>query len=245
MGRLDGRTAIVTGGARGMGAAHVRVLTAEGANVVLGDIDEKGARLADELGDRVRFAVLDVADEVAWQTTVDFAERAFGPVSVLINNAAVLRLGVLEDTSAAEWRHVLDVNLTGTFLGIKAVAPSMRAAGGGSIVNISSVAGLTGVAPEWAYTASKWGIRGLTKVAAMELGGHGIRVNSIHPGTIRTPMIDGLDEDVVCRSFPIARLGEPSEVAAMMLFLVCDGTYCTGAEFVADGGMLAGIRVAQ
>lgn len=241
--RLANATAIVTGGAQGMGEAHVRALVDEGARVVLGDVDERGRDLAAELGDAVRFAHLDVADEAHWQSAVELAEGEFGPVSVLVNNAGVLALTSLADTTLEQWRRVLDVNLTGTFLGIRTVTPSMREAGGGAIVNISSIGGLIGIEPEWAYTASKWGVRGLTKTAAIELGRYGIRVNSIHPGMIRTRMIEGANEETASARYPIARFGSPEEVARLMLAIVCEATYSTGAEFVADGGMLAGIRV--
>lgn len=245
MRRLDNAAAIVTGGAQGMGEAHVRALVAEGARVVIGDVDTRGKQLADELGEAVRFARLDVTDQASWTEVVELAESEFGRVSVLVNNAGVVELTSLEDTTLERWQHVVDVNLTGTFLGIKSVTPSMTAAGGGVIVNVSSIGGLVGVEPEWAYTASKWGVRGLTKVAALELGHRGIRVNSLHPGMVRTRMIQGADESAMSSDYPIARFAAPEEIAKLMLAVVCEATYSTGSEFVADGGMLAGLRVGE
>ena len=240
---LEGRVAVVTGGARGMGASHVRALTEAGAQVVLGDVlDEDGAALAGDLAPGVRFAHLDVTREEDWTSCVALAEREFGPISVLVNNAGITSMAPLVDTTLADWQRVIDVNLTGTFLGMRAVAPSMRRAGGGSIVNVSSMGGLVAIHPSFAYTASKWGVRGLTKAAAIELGGDGIRVNSIHPGMIKTAMIDGADESAMAPLIPMARFGDPDEVARLVLYLVSDATYSTGSEFAVDGGILAGIR---
>jgi 3alpha(or 20beta)-hydroxysteroid dehydrogenase len=243
--RLDGRVAIVTGGARGMGEAHARALLGEGARVVIGDVLEaEGAALAAELGDDVRFVALDVTDEASWENAVAFTEDAFGPVSVLINNAGVLAIEPIAQLALAEWRRVIDTNLTGAFLGMKSVHPSMRRAGGGAIVNVSSMAAYIAVAPASAYTASKWGLRGLTKAAAIEFGPDDIRVNSLHPGMIMTPMIEGAaDEATQSARYPIPRFGRSEEVATTMLHIVCDATYSTGSEFCVDGGILAGIHV--
>ena len=245
MAKLDGRVALVTGGARGMGEAHARALAAEGARVVIGDVLEaEGAAVADELGDGARFAALDVTDEGSWRAAVSFAEDAFGPISVLVNNAGVLAVAPIAELAIEEWRRVLDTNLTGAFLGMKTVHPSMRRAGGGAIVNVSSMAAYIAVAPASAYTASKWGLRGLTKAAAIEFGPDSIRVNSLHPGMIMTPMIEGAaDEATQSARYPIPRFGRSEEVAATMLHIVCDATYSTGSEFCVDGGILAGIHV--
>lgn len=249
VGKLDGRVAIVTGGARGMGEAHARALLGQGARVVIGDVlEEQGAALAAELGDdaggRVRFVALDVTDEASWQAALGAAEDAFGPVSILINNAGVLAVEPIAQLALAEWRRVIDTNLTGAFLGMKTVHPSMKRAGGGAIVNVSSMAAYIAVAPASAYTASKWGLRGLTKAAALEFGPDGIRVNSIHPGMIMTPMIEGAaDEATQSARYPIPRFGRSEEVATTMLHIVCDATYSTGSEFCVDGGILAGIHV--
>src|SRR2546422_3788971 len=190
MKRFENRTVIVTGGAGGMGASHARGFVAEGANVVIADVlEQEGWTLADELGDHAFSSRLAVTSDAGWAATVAAAENAFGPVSVLINNAGIVRFGVIAETEPAVWRQVLDINLTGTYLGIRAVAPSMRKAGGGAIVNISSGAGFTATFGLAAYVASKWGVRGLTKTAALELGRDNIRVNSAHPGAIRTPIL--------------------------------------------------------
>ncbi len=247
MAKLDGRVALVTGGARGMGEAHARALAAEGARVVIGDLLEaEGAAVAGDLGDDARFTALDVTDEGSWQAAVSFAEDAFGPVSVLVNNAGVLAVAPIAELAIEEWRRVLDTNLTGAFLGMKTVHPSTRRAGGGAIVNVSSMAAYIAVAPASAYTASKWGLRGLTKAAALEFGPDNIRVNSIHPGMIMTPMIEGAaDEATQSARYPIPRFGRSEEVATTMLPIVCDATYSTGSEFCVDGGILAGIHVGE
>jgi 3alpha(or 20beta)-hydroxysteroid dehydrogenase len=244
MGLLDGRTAIVSGAARGMGAAHAELLAEEGARVVIADVlDDEGAALAERLGTQVaRFAHLDVTDADAWRKVVEDAESTFGPVRVLVNNAGIVGgFGPLESTDPELFRATLDVNLVGTFLGMRAAIPSMRQAGGGSIVNISSSIGMIGQGFVPAYVASKWGIRGLTKSAALELGREGIRVNSVHPGLTSTPMTEASDKDAETAPQPIARPAEPIEIARLVLFLASDhSSYSTGSEFVADGGVVAG-----
>ncbi|GAA3811053.1 SDR family oxidoreductase [Streptomyces phyllanthi] len=240
MGRLSERVAMVTGGARGIGAAVARLLAAEGAAVVVADIlEDEGTDLAAELGGRARYLSLDVSSEDGWQLAVAEAERESGPVSVLVNNAGIAAWGTMEEESLESFRRVIDVNLQGPWLGMRAVAPSLRRAGGGVIVNISSLAGLTGYAGVGSYAASKWGLRGLTKAAALELAPDGVRVCSVHPGAIRTPMTAGFDDSFVSGQ-PLPRFGEPEEVARMVLFIVTDATFSTGSEFVLDGGVLAG-----
>jgi 3alpha(or 20beta)-hydroxysteroid dehydrogenase len=240
---LDGVVAIVTGAARGMGESHVRGLAAAGARVVATDVlDDLGTALAEELGDSVIYRHLDVTDEAAWIEVVADAEATWGPVGVLVNNAGIVMFGSIVDLTVEQFQRTLDINLTGVFLGMHCVAPSMKRAGGGSIVNISSTAGLQGYANLGAYVASKWGVRGLTKTAALELGAFGIRVNSIHPGPIRTPMVGGLRDDLAAGA-PIPRIGEPSEVTALMLFIVQEATYSTGHEFIIDGGATVGSSV--
>ncbi|MGW0948420.1 SDR family oxidoreductase [Streptomyces sp. NPDC002623] len=240
MGRLDERVAIVTGGARGIGAAVARALAVEGAAVVVADILEpEGRSLAAELGGRSCYRALDVTSEDGWQRTVAETERELGAVSVLVNNAGIAAWGSMEDEPLDSFRRVIDVNLQGPWLGMRAVAPSLRRAGGGVIVNISSLAGLTSYAGIGSYAASKWGLRGLTKTAALELAPDGVRVCSVHPGAIRTGMTAGFG-DAYTAGQPLPRFGEPEEVARMVLFIVLDATYSTGVEFVLDGGILAG-----
>lgn len=237
---LDGAVAIVTGAARGMGAEHVRGLAAAGAKVLATDIlDAEGKALAGELGSAVMYRHLDVSDPAGWDTVVAQAEEAWGPVKVLVNNAGIVTWGPLDVLTPDDWRRTIDINLTGVFLGMRAAVPSMKRGGGGAIVNISSTAGLQGYPNLGAYVASKWGVRGLTKSAAVELGPANIRVNSIHPGPIRTPMIDGVDLAMVATQ-PIPRVGEPEEVTAMLLFILQEATYSTGHEFVVDGGTVIG-----
>ncbi|MEU1890825.1 SDR family oxidoreductase [Streptomyces pristinaespiralis] len=243
MRKLAGRVALVTGGARGIGKAVVRVFAEEGASVLITDVLEaEGRALQEETGAATRFCGADVTSETDWATAVTVAEREFGPVSVLVNNAGVVEFGSIEETDPAAFRRVLDINLVGPWLGMRAVAPSMRSAGGGVILNVSSTAGLMGYASLGAYVASKWGLRGLTKAAALDLAADDIRVCSIHPGPIRTPMTAGMDDSVTI-SQPIARFGTPQEVARMALFLAADATYSTGSEFVVDGGATTGSMV--
>jgi 3alpha(or 20beta)-hydroxysteroid dehydrogenase len=243
---LAGKVAIVTGGARGMGAAEVRRLHDAGATVVAADIlDDDGMQLAESLGERARYMHLDVTSEDAWLALVQAVEAEFGHLDVLVNNAGILKFNALADTPLEEFRQVLEVNLIGTFLGMKAAIPAMKRAGGGSIVNISSTEGLAGTVFCGAYTASKFGVRGITKVAAIEYGADKIRVNSVHPGGIDTPMTRAvMDEEgrkyVGKRVAGLKRMGEADEVAGVVLFLAGDdSSYCTGAEFVVDGGVTA------
>lgn len=241
---LNGVVALVTGGARGMGAEHVRGLARAGAIVVATDVlDVDGAALmtevASEFDGRVHYRHLDVTDDANWASVVADVEATLGPIGVLVNNAGIVTFGPIDAMSVADWQRTIDINLTGVWLGMHHVVPSMRRAGGGSIVNISSTAGLQGYANLGAYVASKWGVRGLTKTAALELGSDGIRVNSIHPGPIRTPMIAGLPDDMALAQ-PIPRVGEPAEVTAMLMYIVQEATYSTGHEFIVDGGAVIG-----
>jgi len=246
MQRFDNRTVIITGGARGMGASHARGFVAEGANVVIADVLQKeGRALADELGAHAIFSRLDVTSDRDWAATVATAEDAFGPVSVLVNNAGIVRFGPIAETEPAAWRRVIDINLTGSYLGIRAVVSSMRKAGGGAIVNTSAGAGMTGAFGVGAYVASKWGVRGMTKTAALELARDNIRVNSIHPGNVLTPMLGGSDAAEVgagaVRDLAIPRVAEPEEITRLVLFVASDeASFSTGSEFIADGGQLLG-----
>ena len=241
MGRVDDKVAIITGGAQGMGAADARLLVAEGAKVVIGDIlDEKGEALAAELGAAARYVHLDVSDEEQWQAAVDTAVKEFGKVNVLVNNAGIVQVGPLKSLDVEKWNRVLAVNLTGARLGIKAVLGPMKEAGGGSIINVSSIEGMRGASWVHSYVASKWGLRGLTKSAALELASDNIRVNSLHPGFIRTPMTKHFPDDMV--SAPLGRPGRPEEVATFVVFLASDeSSFSTGSEYVIDGGLITDV----
>ncbi|GAA4012864.1 glucose 1-dehydrogenase [Streptomyces plumbiresistens] len=241
MARLNGTVALVTGGARGIGAGVVRRLMEEGARVAIGDILEKeGEALAAELGDAARFVRLDVSDSSSWSQALDATRQAFGPVTLLVNNAGILTVRPLEETPEADIRRIYDVNLLGPFLGMQAVVPDMKEAGGGSIVNIASASGLIGMPMQAAYSSSKWGLRGLAKTAAVELGRYGIRVNSVHPGVIRSPLTAGLDE-AMFEVYAVARIGEPADIGDAVVFLASDeASFVTGADLPVDGGFVLG-----
>lgn len=237
MGKLDGKVALVTGGAKGMGASHCAALAAEGASVVVCDVlDELGSAVAKEIGGI--YLHLDVTSEGDWTAAVAATQKAYGPIDILINNAGVVGLGRVDTTELDEWNRIIGINLTGTFLGIHQCAESMKRAGSGVIVNISSTAGLVGYCDMSAYVASKWGVRGLTKSAALDLGRFNIRVVSIHPGIVETDMASGLAISFKRQAIP--RIGQSEEVAKLMLYLVSDATYSTGSEFVVDGGQTLG-----
>jgi 3alpha(or 20beta)-hydroxysteroid dehydrogenase len=237
MGKLDGKVALVTGGAKGMGASHCAALAAEGALVVVCDVlDELGAVVAKEIGGT--YFHLDVTSESDWVSAVAATDKEFGPIDILINNAGVVGLGRVDTTELDEWNRIIGINLTGTFLGIRHCADSMKKAGSGVIVNISSTAGLVGYCDMSAYVASKWGVRGLTKSAALDLGRFNIRVVSIHPGIIETDMSSELAISFKRQAIP--RIGQSDEVAKLMLYLVSEATYSTGSEFVVDGGQTLG-----
>jgi 3alpha(or 20beta)-hydroxysteroid dehydrogenase len=250
MGRLDGKVALISGGARGMGKSHVRHFVAEGARVVFGDVlDDRGAEVADKLGpDHCRFVHHDVTSEADWAAAVATALEAFGRIDVLVNNAGVLKFARIDEMPLADFRAILDVNAVGCWLGMKAVIEPMKAAGGGSIVNISSIEGFTGAAGLSAYSASKFAVRGMTKAAAQELGPLGIRVNSVHPGGVLTRMtlaqaenVDPAQGAAFLEALPIPRFAEPVEISRLVAFLASDdSSYSTGSEFVADGGVLSG-----
>jgi 3alpha(or 20beta)-hydroxysteroid dehydrogenase len=249
MGRLDGKVALITGGARGMGKSHVRRFVDEGATVVFGDVlDEEGAKLAADT-DNAGYVHLDVTEPADWENAVQTTLNAHGALHVLVNNAGIMRHKTIENMSLDECRRIIEVNLIGQWLGIKSVTPAMRDSGGGSIINVSSTEGFNGASGMSAYSASKFGIRGLTKSASRELGQYGIRVNSIHPGGIITAM--SMQQDVVeatadraqaiVDGIPLQRLGKAREVSGLVAFLASDdSSYCTGSEVLVDGGFTTG-----
>ena len=247
---LDGQTAIVTGAARGIGAAIVATLVNAGARVFATDVLEDDLeKMAADVGDKASATRLDVSDEAGWKQVVDDALAETGRVDVLVNNAGILSFATLEDTDPELFRRILEINLTGSFLGMRAVIPAMKAAGSGSIVNLSSSSAILPHNATGAYAASKFGVRGMSRAAALELGPAGIRVNSVMPGGVNTPMTNpqGLSSEELLaryRFVPQQRGCEPEEIAAAVLYLASSqGSYCNGTELVVDGGMTAGIYV--
>ncbi|MGE4427428.1 MAG: SDR family NAD(P)-dependent oxidoreductase [Solirubrobacteraceae bacterium] len=250
--RLSGQVVLVSGAARGMGAACARRLVADGAAVVAGDVrrDDVSA-LAGELGPRCAAVTLDVVDPESWASAVEVATTRFGELSALINNAGILRRTPIADGDVDAYRQLVDVNQLGVYLGMRAVAPSMTTAGRGAIVNVSSIDGLLGMAGLAGYVSTKWAVRGMTKVAALELGPSGVRCNSVHPGYIDTPMltVEGRMREETKRRLaaqvPGGTMGTPDDIAAVCAFLVSDDSrYVNGAEIVVDGGLIAGIHPA-
>lgn len=241
MGRLDGKVAIITGGARGIGAATAKRFWEEGAKVVITDILEtEGEAVAREFGDQIKFVKQDVTKASEWEMMIAEVEATFGPVDVLVNNAGIALLKSIDHMTEAQYRKVIDTNQVSVFLGMKYVLPSMRKAGNGSIINISSISGLKGTADSVAYSASKFAVRGMTQSAAIELGGEGIRVNSVHPGIIETPMVRKSRVSQLAKKIPLQRTAQPVEVTDLVVYLASDeSAYVTGAEFVIDGGLSA------
>lgn len=244
MGKLDGKIAVITGAASGMGIRHAEKFVEEGAKVVLADIAaEAGQKLADELGVNARFFKLNVASAEGWDEVVKFTEKEFGPINVLVNNAGIGIFKLMDDLTVEDFQKTMDVNTLSIFLSLKAVVPAMKKAGGGSIVNISSVDGMRGAATATAYCASKFAVNGITRCAAVELGTSNIRVNTVHPGVIKTPMAEqGEIAEIIAaleQGVPMKRAGTLDEASNLVIFLASDdSTYCTGAEFVIDGGMI-------
>ena len=243
--RLKDRTAIITGGARGQGAAEARRFVEEGAFVLIADVlDGEGRALAHELGDSAAFHHLDVTSEENWAGVVGSLADQGRPIDILVNNAGILLFDRLTRSTREDFERVMEVNCTGVYLGMQAVVDEMKKQQAGSIINISSVAGLQGVGFQFSYSVSKWAVRGMTKSAAHELARHNIRVNSVHPGLIETAMLDQFPDNLqpsVESLVPMGRSAEPTEVAELVLWLASqESSYCTGAEFVVDGGLSAG-----
>ncbi|MGJ0120605.1 glucose 1-dehydrogenase [Williamsia sp. MIQD14] len=240
MGRVDGKVVVISGGARGMGAADAAALVAEGASVVIGDIlDDEGHAVAAELGDAATYVHLDVTNPADWAMAVETAVGTYGSLTGLVNNAGIANGSTLQGFRLDKWQQIVDVNLTGTFLGMQAAADALIASRNGSIVNISSIEGMRGTPWAHGYVATKWAVRGLTKSVAAELAPH-VRVNSIHPGLVRTPMTEGIPDDML--TIPLGRPARPEEIASFVLFLISDeSSYATGSEFVVDGGVITTI----
>jgi 3alpha(or 20beta)-hydroxysteroid dehydrogenase len=246
--RLAGKVALITGSARGQGEAEARRFVAEGARVMVTDVDDElGSALADQLGEGAAYHHLDVTDPSAWARAVDATVTRWGRLDVLVNNAGIGVVGAFHTLSLEDHNRLIDINLNGVFHGMRAVRDAMVLSGGGSIVNISSIDGLVGVLGMTSYSATKFAVTGMTRSAAIELGPVGIRVNSIHPGVINSPMVQQAPPEIRARldrlmaMQPIARMGEPEEVSALALFLASDEAgYITGAQIVIDGGHLAG-----
>jgi 3alpha(or 20beta)-hydroxysteroid dehydrogenase len=237
---FTGTSALVTGGARRTGAAIASDLSEEGIGVLIGDLrDGEGEEIAAKLGNQVAFQHLDVTQTESWESAIDTAETTFGPLSILVNNAGILEFGSIHEQHPTQFRHVLNTNLYGSWLGMHCAAQSLMRNGSGVIVNISSVAGLTGYQGLGAYVASEWGLRGLTKTAALDFSPYNVRVCSVHPGPIENAMTAPFGSSFVAEQ-PIPRCGMPEEVASMVRFIVCGATYSTGCEFILDGGCSAG-----
>lgn len=241
MARHDDTVAIITGGARGLGEAQARRIVQDGGRVLITDVlDEPGKALAAELGTAAEFAHHDVTSAESWEAAVAHCEKHFGLVNALSNNAGIVIFKPMMETTEDEFRRVIDVNLVGVFLGMQTAVPAMLRSGGGAIVNLSSTAGMQGYKNIISYVASKWGVRGMTKAAALELAPQGIRVNSVHPGTTQTDMTADRG-DPSGSLIPMQRRGQPSEIASMVSFLLSDeASWVTGHEHVVDGGTLAG-----
>ncbi|RLA46587.1 MAG: 3-alpha-hydroxysteroid dehydrogenase [Gammaproteobacteria bacterium] len=251
MGTLDGKVAIITGSARGQGAAEARLFAERGAKVMLTDVlDDEGAKTAASIGASAAYMNLDVTNEDSWSKVIAATVEKFGKVNVLVNNAGIITPAIeTHETTLESYTKVINVNQVGVFLGMKAVVNSMKDAGGGSIINIASIDGLTGMYGASAYCASKFAVRGMTKVAALELGKYGIRVNSLHPGGVQTKILAdiNLTADEAAEAFkaiPLGRIGLPEEMATLAAYLASDdSSYSTGSEFIADGGMTAGFSL--
>ena len=243
MNRLDGKVALITGGARGQGAAEAALFISAGARVIITDIDKsQGAAVAESLGENCDFLAQDVSSEEDWHRVVQSIAASHGTIDILVNNAGLFRVAGLQETTLELWNQLLAANQTSVFLGMRTVAPVMKENGSGSIINLSSIAGLAGAPRAPAYAATKWAVRGMTKSAALEFAPFGIRVNSIHPGLIDTRMMKEFEEssEELDARVPLGRQGTVDEIARLVLFLASDdSSHCSGHEFVADGAMKA------
>jgi 3alpha(or 20beta)-hydroxysteroid dehydrogenase len=243
MGKLESRVVLVTGGARGVGEATARRIVQEGASVVIADVrNDLGRSVADELGDSACYIHLDVSSESDWQRAVEMTVKLFGKLDGLVNNAAIFEWGALQDYSLEKYRRMVDINQIGVFLGMRAVIAPMKANGGGTIVNVSSVNGLVGLSYSIAYAAAKFAVTGMTRSAALELQPHNIRVNSVHPGLVRTPLTMGSCGEPGTMPANMSGGAQPTAIANLILYLTSDESYySTGAQFVADGGVTSGM----
>lgn len=248
--RADNKVVLISGAAQGMGASHAQVLASAGAKVIIGDLQvEAGQALADSINESIgaevaAFTPLDVTDMDQWNDAVDVAEKTFGRLDALINNAGIFSAGSVEDASAEDWNKTINIDLTGTFLGMKAAVPLLARNPTSSIINVSSIAGLVGFKHRAAYSAAKWGVQGLTKTSAMDLGPKGIRVNSVHPGSVKTPLTAGLKRGI--GQIPAGRVAEVEEISSLILYLVSDeSSFITGANIAIDGGETAGNNLRQ
>jgi 3alpha(or 20beta)-hydroxysteroid dehydrogenase len=243
--RLHGKVALITGGARGMGASFARAMVAQGAHVMITDVlDDAGNKLASSLGSNAAYRRLDVTRRDDWKAAVEDTVRVFGKLNVLVNNAGVVNFAPIDRNDEAMWDQTLSVDLTGAYNGIKASLTAMKQAAPSSIINISSTAGLRGYRNLTAYSAAKFGLRGLTKSVALDLASAKIRCNSVHPGATDTPMLAGHED--AKKQVPMQRVGKPDEIAQLVVFLASDeSSFSTGSEFVADGGELAGLAPGQ
>ena len=247
--RLEGRVALITGGAGGIGSATARLMVEAGATVVLADLDgDRATAVAGQLGDSALAVQLDVTDPGQWAAVADRIDLMYGRLDILFNNAGYFTVGPIETIDLDEVRRAIDVNQIGPILGISTMLPLLRRSSAGSVVNMSSGSGMAGFANQTAYASTKWAVRGVSRCAAAELAPYGIRVNSVHPGPVDTPMInrgvEGVDQDHLHANIPIPRWAEPTEIARLVLFLAtAASSYCTGSEFVIDGGLLIGPKL--
>ena len=243
MGKLENKVAIVTGAAQGMGESHARTFLKEGAKVVITDLNStKGEALAAELGENVLFIKHDVTKEEDWKNVINKTESTFGPVNILVNNAGISFNKTFAECTLNDYMKIVNINQVSEFLGMKYVQPSMVKANGGSIINISSINGIVGGAV--GYTDSKFAVRGITKAGALEFAKDNIRVNSIHPGVVETPMVtEGDSYEIIkeyAKTIPLGRMAKPQDISVLVLYLASDDSrYSTGSEFMVDGGITA------